>query len=397
VLAFIRQVSPPQDAKLFAHESRENIVRDFRFEISNLKSLCRSAIKLKTSASYIFAGKVKMRCYNLCLLGFGNVGRALAELLVKKDEEMRERFGIEWRITGVATRRRGWLARPEGFDVSKILAGEPLEHFELEPKDVREWLKMARADVLFETTSLNHETGQPAIDYIRAALELGAHAITANKGVVVHGYRKLNELAGTAGKRFFFEATCLDSAPVFSLFRETLPAANLNGFKGIFNSTTTVILEEMEAGKSFDEGVRRAQMLGVTETDPAHDVDGWDAAVKVCAIANVLMNVPLRLDEIEREGIRGLTNEMVRVAREEGRPFRLVSRAARIVDGGVAASVRPEQISLNDPLGSVSGTSLMIHFDLDMMPGLTIASHNPNLQSTAYGLLADFINAVKNE
>ncbi|HEU4837232.1 MAG TPA: hypothetical protein VFS90_22565, partial [Pyrinomonadaceae bacterium] len=60
-------------------------------------------------------------------------------------------------------------------------------------------------------------------------------------------------------------------------------------------------------------------------------------------------------------------------------------------DGSVTASVRPEQIAATDPLG-VRGTSLAIHFELDMMPGLTIVSHRPNLQSTAYGLLADFVN-----
>ena len=108
-----------------------------------------------------------MSCYNLCLLGFGNVGRALAELLVKKDEEMREEFGIEWRITGVATRRMGWLASPEGFDLVKLLAGDVVANVEPQPYGVREWLKAARADVLFETTSLNHLTGRPAIDYLR--------------------------------------------------------------------------------------------------------------------------------------------------------------------------------------------------------------------------------------
>src|SRR5207237_5861630 len=152
-----------------------------------------------------------------------------------------------------------------------------------------------------------------------------------------------------------------------------------------------------EAGKSFEDGVRRAQALGITETDPSQDVDGWDAAVKVCAIANVLMSVLLKLDEIEREGIRGLSPEKVRAAREEGRPFRLVARAARTTDDRVVASVRPEQVFGDDPLGTISGTSLMVHFELDMMPGLTVTSHNPNLQSTAYGLLADFINAVKDE
>lgn len=336
-----------------------------------------------------------MRRYNLCLLGFGNVGRALARLLMTKTPELRRQYGIQWRITGVATRRMNWIASADGLDTSALLENRPVEPSSPPPANVREWLREADADVLFETTSLNPLTGQPAIDYIRAALEYGAHAITANKGTVVHAYHELSRLARSAGKRFMFESTVADGAPVFSLFRETLPTVNLRAFHGIFNSTTSVIIEEMEAGRTYEEGVRRAQELGVAETDPTYDVDGWDAAVKVCALATVLMDVPLKLEEIKREGIRGLSLAAVGAARDEGRPYKLVARAERTGDGQVMASVRPERVALGDPMASISGASLLVHFELDMMPGLTITSHQPNLQSTAYGLLADFINAVR--
>ena len=336
-----------------------------------------------------------MKEYNLCFLGFGNVGRALARLLVAKSTELRELYGIEYRITGVASRRIGWLANPDGFDVSTSLSTAPLTEHSSPANSISDWLREAQPDAVFETTSLNPDTGQPAIDYLRAVLESGAHAITANKGVVVHGYHELAELARSKGKRFLFESSVLDSAPVFSLFRETLPAVKLRGFSGIFSSTTNVIIETMEAGRSFEEGLKTAQELGVTETDPSHDIDGWDSTVKVCALASVLMNVPLKPGEVNREGIRDLSPRKVQAARTEGKPFKLVARAKLTGDGKVAATVRPEQIAASDPLGNVRGTSLAIHFELDMMPGLMITSHRPNLQSTAYGLLADFINAVR--
>jgi len=98
---------------------------------------------------------------------------------------------------------------------------------------------------------------------------------------------------------------------------------------------------------------------------------------------------------VRREGIRELDEQTLRSARAEGRPFKLVARARLAADGSVSATVRPEQLASTDPLSSVRGTSLAAHFELDMMPGLTIMSHRPNLQSTAYGLLADFVNAVK--
>jgi len=318
------------------------------------------------------------------------VGRALARLFVSKSNELRESYGIEWEIAGVATRRMGWRASENAIDVAPLLAGNDetaAQH------GIDEWLAVAKPDVVFETTSLNPENGQPAIEYLRKSLLSGAHAITANKGPIVYAYDELNAIAIAQGKRFMFEATVLDSAPVFSLFRETLPAARIRGFSGVFNSTTNVILETMEEGRSFAEGVKTAQELGVAETDPSHDVDGWDSIMKVCAIARVILRAPLLPTDVRREGIRGLDSATLQAARAEGKPFKLLSRATVNADGSVTAFVRPEQIALNDPLGGVRGTSLAIHFELDTIPGLTIISHRPNLQSTAYGLLADFVNA----
>jgi homoserine dehydrogenase len=335
-----------------------------------------------------------MHRYNLCFLGFGNVGRALARLFGTKSSELAQ-LGIDWRITGVATRRMGWLSNSEGFDLETLLAGDTGQSSIERSRDIHEWLAKGQPDAVLETTSLNVESGQPAIDYLRAVLQAGAHAVTANKGTVVYAYDELTNLARQVGKRFLFESTVLDSAPVFSLFRECLPAVKLRALGGVFNSTTNVILEAMETGRTFEEGVKAAQELGVTETDPSHDVDGWDSTVKVCALAIVLMGVPLKPDEVRREGIRGLDAQILRAARAEGRPFKLVTRARVLADGTVSASVRPEQLSATDPLSGVRGTSLAAHFELDMMPGLTIMSHRPNLQSTAYGLLADFINAVR--
>ena len=332
-----------------------------------------------------------MKRYRICFLGFGNVGRALARLFVSKSTELRDRYGIEWEIAGVATRRMGWRATADAIDVTKLLGGADETP---SVQGIDDWLAIAKPDVVFETTSLNPETGQPAIEYLRKSLQAGAHTITANKAPIVYAFDELNELAITQGKRFLFEATVLDSAPVFSLFRETLPAVRVRAFTGAFNSTTNVIIETMEAGRSFDEGVKTAQELGVAETDPSHDVDGWDSIMKVCAMARVILHAPLLPSNVRREGIRGLDPATLQAARAEGKPYKLVTRAVVNADGSVTASVRPEQVALSDPLGGVRGTSLAIHFELDVMPGLTITSHRPNLQSTAYGLLADFVNAV---
>ena len=137
---------------------------------------------------------------------------------------------------------------------------------------------------MFENSPVNTQTGQPAIDHIRTALELGMHAITANKGPVVHGYRELTALAKSKGKTFGFESTVLGGSPVFSVFRETFPLAELASFKGILNATTNIILSRMENGESYEDAVKYCQSVGVAETDPTNDVDGWDAAIKVAAL-----------------------------------------------------------------------------------------------------------------
>ena len=325
------------------------------------------------------------------------MNRTLAQLLVQRSSELSS-LGIEGRITGIGSRRLGWIADREGL--SRFLIDDGSFHSESVPasarrsSNVREWLAAAEADVLFEATSLSIENGQPAIDHLRAALEHGAHAITANKGPVVYGYRELSELAARQHRRFLFESTVMDGVPIFSLFRENLPLVHLQGFRGILNSTTNVILDAMETGLSFEAALKKAQDVGVAETNASHDIEGWDAAVKVAALVTVLMNQPIRIQDVEREGIGKLTAEQVREARDAGRPYKLVCSVRR-TPSGIQARVAPERLPLSDPLALVTGTSSIVYFETDIFPGLCITENNPGLYATAYGMLADFVRAVR--
>lgn len=338
--------------------------------------------------------------YNLCLLGFGNVNRTLVQLLRDREQQLRTDYGITWRITGVATRRLGWIASPDGLDPMILIEpGAPrwnlLPHVSPPPGNVREWLRLANADVLFEATSLNARDGQPAIDHIRAALQFGAHAITANKGPVVYAFEQLRSLAKQHRKEFRFESTVMDGVPLFSLFEDGLPGVRVKGFHGVLNSTTNVILTGMEEGLSFEESLKRAQAVGVAETDPADDIEGWDAAVKIAALVRVVMGSPLNVSDIERESLRAITGEQVRAARKAGRPYKMVCRAQRNGDGSVQGSVRLEKVPLSDPMAHVAGTSSVVYFETDIFPGLVITELNPGLEATSYGMLADFIRAVR--
>lgn len=331
--------------------------------------------------------------YKLALIGFGNVGKEFVRLLRSKQARLREDYGIEFLLTGVASRHIGWVANANGLDAAGLLAGQfPEAGAWAAPKNVREWLEAADADVLFEASSLNRHTGQPAIDHLKAALERGAHAISANKGPIVYAYRELRELAQSKGRKFLFESAVMDGTPIFSMFPYSLPAVELRGFRGILNSTTNVILTEMEKGLTVDQAVKRAQEIGVAETDPSDDLDGWDAAVKVAALAIVLMDVPIRLDDVERVGIRTVSPEQVRAATAAGMRYKLVCRADR-VGNNVRASVRPEQLPMSDPLALLEGTTSALRFEMDVF-GLSIIEHKPGVIATAYGLLGDFIRAV---
>jgi homoserine dehydrogenase len=219
------------------------------------------------------------------------------------------------------------------------------------------------------------------------------HAITANKGPVVHAFAPLTTLAASHSRQFRFEAAVMDGAPIFSLWRECLPAARLESFRGILNSTTNLILSLMEQGEFFVAAVAEAQRLGLAESDPSGDVEGWDSAIKVAILVTVLMGVPTGLGQVQRRGIEGLTELEIRQASQAGRRWKLVCSAKRIGEQ-VEARVGPEQLDPSDPLFHVMGTSAAVTFVTDVLGELTIRESAPGPRTTAYGMLADLLNCV---
>ena len=341
--------------------------------------------------------------YNLAFIGFGNVARALARLLIRKQDLLKSQYDITFSVTGIATGSHGFAVNPNGLDLQKALSlvesGEsifPLSSFPV--NDSLSVIQQAKAHVMFENSPVNTKTGQPALDHIRMALELGMHAITANKGPVVHGYRELTALAKSKGKTFGFESTVLGGAPVFSVFRETFPLAELSSFKGILNATTNIILSRMENGESYEEAVKYCQSVGVAETDPSNDVDGWDAAIKVAALVTVLMDTPFTPQRVNPTGIRGITPEMIAKAKSEGKRYKLVCSVEKAGDQ-INARVAPELVDASSPLYGMMNSSTGATFRTDVLPDYSITiSEREGMPGgpieTAYGLFADFVNAV---
>ncbi len=338
----------------------------------------------------------QIRCV---LVGFGNVGRAFVRLIDRKQSLLRDRYGLQVSITGIATGRHGMAFNPHGLEALEAIRlveeGGSLDALSTAPRlaSTLEFIRTCPGDVLLENSPVNHQTGQPAADHLRQALQQNMHAITANKGPVVHAYRELKDLAAAHNRRFLFESAVMDGAPIFSLFRNPLPAVELRGFFGILNSCTNLLLERMAQGETFEQAVAYGKSIGITETDPSADVDGWDAAIKVAALATVLMGIPTKPQQVQREGIRGITPAMLREAGQAGERWKLVC-SARLENGVLKTSVAPQRVSSDSPLYAIGGTSSYVQFETDVLPGLGIVESNPGPETTAYGLLTDLLYAV---
>ena len=334
----------------------------------------------------------------LALLGFGNVGRALAQLILDKRSDVEARYGLELTVVAIATGRHGAAYNASGLDLERALkiqaeGGDLTDLVEGQSSMTSiALLDAVEAEAVLESVPVDYQAGQPALSYLETALRRRMHAITANKGPLVHGYKRLSKLALEKNRQFLFESTVMDGTPVFSMWRECMPGAQLTEFRGILNSTTNYLLTEMEEGKPFADALKQAQDIGVAETDPTGDIDGWDAAIKVAALTTVLMDRALGIHEVAREGIADLD---VQAATQEGQRWKLVCRGWR-ENGDLRGSVSPERLSPEDPLYHVRGTSSVVTLSSDVLGDLTIMGSDPGPDTTAYGMFADLLNAVRN-
>ena len=314
------------------------------------------------------------------LIGFGNVGRAFARLLEKQHHV------YPFRIVGIHTAHHGTAYSESRLPVNPQF-GPPAASIE-------EFLDRSNPDVVVELTTLNPETGEPAISHIRAAMERGRHVITANKGPIAHAYAALRDEARHKQVEFRFESTVMDGAPVFNTVRNNLPGVKILGFTGVLNSTSKIVIAALREGKSIEEGLDEARRLGIAEADASYDIDGWDSAAKTAALANVLMDARTTPLEVERQGIGHLTSQDLRGLAKEGKTVCLVSRAD-INGGRVRLQVRPEALAETDLIASMQGTSNLLLLHTDLMGTVGTVSISPGVEQTAYGVFSDLVDIAK--
>ena len=336
---------------------------------------------------------------DLALIGFGNVARRFVTLLDEQREWLARECDLEWRVVGVATRRHGSRFDGNGIHVTELIpddqtvtrrAGSPFEVIE------RLGQSDAALRVVVETTTLDVAGGRPAIDHVRAGIAAGCHVITANKGPVAFAYGDLRAAAAAADVSFLFEGAVMDGVPIFNLVRETLPAVRIAGFRGVINSTTNHILTALERGEDFAAALARMQAEGIAEADPSLDIDGWDAAAKTAALANVLLDARMTPHDVRRTGIGPDDATRAREARSRGRRVKLVASASRVTNG-VLATVRPEELPGDDLLAGLDGKGNALLLQTDLLGEIAICQLEGNLTHTAYALLSDLVTVRRRQ
>ena len=326
----------------------------------------------------------------ILLLGFGHVGKAFASLLASS------RY-IDAHVVGIITRRHGSVINARGISLEDAIAAFTI-HQQFNPAS-HGWSSLgAQAavnsldyDVLVELTTLSIEhDGEPAASHIRGALRRKKHVICANKGPIAFAYRQLRDLAASSGSLLLFESTVMDGAPVFSLARSSLLGCKVKAISGILNSTSNFVLSQMEQGHALEEALLQAQREGFAEADPGHDLEGWDAAAKICVLWNVLAGGDLTPRDVERHGITHAHADNIQDAHSRSGRLKPVARAWRESERDHAV-VSLEEVSLEDPFATVSGTGSVLRIETDCMTPILIMQEGPTIKDTAYGLLNDLL------
>jgi homoserine dehydrogenase len=331
----------------------------------------------------------------LVVLGFGNVGQALARLL-----EERDRFeNPEVRLVLVAVIDRGGAVAGKDIPLSEILSikkekGTVAEHprFGQCGVSASQVLDQFPDSVFVDVSPTNAETGAPGLSYLRRAIERGHSVVLASKGPLVADFKGLMELAREAGSRIGYSAAVGTPLPSLETVLLGTHGTRLSGFHGLFNETSNRILREMESGVSYDDAFENARQAGVLEADPRLDIEGWDTAYKVLILARSFWSPEIELDGRRILGISAVAATAVTEAGTRGNKIRLLGSAERNESGVVDIRVEPVQLGPDDPLHALGPGEKGAVFDTDLMGRLVIRSGKAGPHATAAAVVKDVLN-----
>jgi homoserine dehydrogenase len=337
-----------------------------------------------------------MKTYRLALIGFGNVGQGFAEILRDKGQELALRYGARFQIAAVCDLLKGTVYDPAGLEPADLLQAVRMNgRLDQSETAKREWdaletIRSSGADILVELSFTDLETGQPALDHIKAALENNMHVVTTNKGPVALHYQELMDLAGKRNLQIGVEGTVMSGTPALYVGRELLAGAGITRIQGIVNGTTNYILTQMEAGGSYDDALSDAQQRGYAEADPTGDVEGYDAAGKAVILANMLMDGDLTMADVDRKGIVDLTVQDIADADSAGQRWKLIA-LLELEEGSINASVQPRLLPASHPLANVRGATNAITYTTDLLGDVTLIGPGAGRLETGYALVGDLL------
>jgi homoserine dehydrogenase len=317
----------------------------------------------------------------VALLGCGNVGSALAEILLTRADDVADRTGIRLELVGIAVADP---AKPRADAVDLGLIGA----------DAAALVARDDVDVVVELIGGLH----PAHELVETALRNGKPVVTGNKALLAVASAELAEVAAGAGVDLLYEAAVAGAIPVIRPLRESLAGEQIVRVMGIVNGTTNYILTRMEEkGDDYDDVLREAQSLGLAERDPSADVDGHDAAAKAAILAALAFGLDVVDADVYREGIGAVSAADVAYATQLGYSVKLLA-IAELVDGGPEVSVRvhPAMVPRTHPLASVRGAFNAVFVEGAVSGELMFYGRGAGGGPTATAMLGDLVDASRN-
>jgi homoserine dehydrogenase len=341
-----------------------------------------------------------VRTVRLLLVGLGNLGRCLCEVLSEKDELLRERYGLGLRLVGAADSRGAAYDPATGLDVKRVaeIKREGGTIADYPGAGRRGWLAAdlvatAEADVLLEASPVNLAQGaEPAMTCIRTALENGIHVVTPNKGPLVLAYGELHDLAEARAVQLRFDGTVAGGLPVLNIGRRDMRGAVIRRLEAVPNLSTGYFMDLLADGLTWNEAMERTRQTGALEGDGSWDLEGWDAASKLVILANAVLDLPARMADVALTGVVGIDVEALRAAAERGERYRLLARAERDSGGTYVLSVAPVPMPLDHPLGRLGRKQMGVVFSTDIYGTITAIIDEPSPVPSAATMLRDVLD-----
>jgi len=333
----------------------------------------------------------------IAIIGYGGVGRAFIQLINGKKDHL-QKEGLEIQVNYIIG-RNGGVYNSEGIELKDFI------EFGASQRDItkyskggdsnlsfKEMLLNRDVDVVIELTPTNKETGEPGLTHIKKSLEYGINVVTANKGPILLAYNQLKNIAIKNNVQLGIGCTIGGALPSINGGIIDLAGADILSIEGVLNGTTNFIINEMENNEiTYLEALIKAQQLGISETNPTLDVEGWDTATKLLILTNVLMKEEKSLVDISVEGITKITPELIKKCLSEGNKYKLIGKTVK-ENGKIQMSVKLEKLEPTHPLYSVDGKNKAVRYVSDVLGELTIIGGASGVTPAAASVLRDLIN-----